>query len=76
MSNSIQHRKLVELVRKIINVEGTEKEVDLWIDEFKKSVPHPMASDLIFWPQNYGLGLGPTPEEIVEKALSYKPIDL
>jgi len=62
---------LIELVRKIMNVEGTEEEIDDMIDILKSSVPHPEVSDLIYWNEN-----DLTPEQIVEQALNYKPIQL
>lgn len=42
---------LIELVGKIMNVEGSEEEIDRMI-ELLKQVPHPEASDLIFWNEN------------------------
>lgn len=62
---------LIELVRKIMNVEGSEEEIDRMIEILKQSVPHPEVSDLIFWNEN-----DLTPEQVVELALSYKPIQL
>ena len=62
----------IELVRKIIECEGTEEEIDNWLQEVKSSVNHPAVSDLIFYPENDDI----TPEEIVEVALSYQPLEL
>ncbi|MFP3387637.1 bacteriocin immunity protein [Brevibacillus sp. SIMBA_040] len=62
---------LIELVGKIMNVEGSEEEFDRMIEILKQSVPHPEVSDLIFWNEN-----DLTPEQVVEQALSYKPIQL
>lgn len=62
---------LIELVGKIMNVEGSEEEIDRMIEILKQSVPHPEVSDLIFWNEN-----DLTPEQVVELALSYKPIQL
>ncbi|MCE7991643.1 MAG: hypothetical protein HEP71_06675 [Roseivirga sp.] len=62
--------ELVELVQQIISMENkTEQEIDLLIDKLVSNVPHPEVTDLIFYDDL-------TPEEIVEKALSYKPIRL
>lgn len=62
--------ELLLLVKDIVEVNGKkESEIDLLIDMFIKNVPHPSASDLIYY-ENL------TPEEIVEKALSYQPIQL
>ncbi|GED72993.1 hypothetical protein BRE01_66950 [Brevibacillus reuszeri] len=62
---------LIELVGKIMNVEGSEEEIDRMIEILKQSVPHPEVSDHIFWNEN-----DLTPEQVVEQALSYKPIQL
>jgi hypothetical protein len=60
--------ELVELVKEIINVKGkTEEEIDDLIDILIKNVPHSEVTDLIYWTDL-------TPEEVVDKALSYKPI--
>ena len=64
--------ELIELVRKIMECEGTEEEIDNWLSEVKGNVNHPAVSDLIFYPENDDV----TPEEIVEEALSYKPLSL
>ncbi len=62
--------ELIKLVEKIKNCEGTEEELDGMIELLENNVPHPEVSDLIFW------GEEKTPQEIVELALSYKPIML
>jgi hypothetical protein len=41
--------QLIELVRRIMNAEGTEEKLDTMLDRLEKSVPHPEVSDLIFW---------------------------
>jgi hypothetical protein len=40
----------LELLEKIINCEGSEAEIDEWIDVLSNGVPHPNISDLIFYP--------------------------
>jgi len=64
---------LIQLVRKIIAAEGSEEEIDNMLDILERSVPDPYVSDLIFYPPE---GKDLSPEEIVERALSYKPIQL
>lgn len=59
---------LIILVEKIMKCDGTEEEIDEMIKLLEKNVPDPRVSDLIFW------GEERTPQEIVEIALSYKPI--
>jgi hypothetical protein len=63
--------ELVTLVKRIMACEGTDSEQDQWILEFERNVPHPGASDLIFFPKR-----NMTAEEIVDEALFYKPIQL
>ncbi|QFZ53917.1 hypothetical protein FEZ18_03370 [Oceanihabitans sp. IOP_32] len=58
------------LVKNIVEINGkSEKEIDGMIEKLKSNVPHPSVTDLIYY-ENL------TPKEIVEKALSYKPIQL
>jgi hypothetical protein len=61
--------ELIALVQKIMAHAGSEAQVDAWIREFKQNVPHPAASDLIFW--NFKEPL--TAEAIVDEALAYRP---
>ena len=73
---------LIELGKKIVNCEGTEEEIDAMYDLFSKHVPHPNGANLFFYPENYDARrddiskYNPTVEEVVDKALSYKPIAL
>lgn len=72
--------ELIELGRKIVNVEGIEEEVDKMIELFDKNVPYPAGANLFFYPENYNARkfdistYEPSIEEIVDKCLSYKPI--
>ena len=68
---TLSKAELVELVRKIANSEGTEAEIGTWLSLFESNVPHPAVSDLIFFPDK-----ALTLQEIVEAAISYKPIQL
>lgn len=61
--------ELIELVNKIMEVKGTEEEIDEWLSMVKRNVPHPNVSDLIFWDERELTSI-----EIVDEALSYKPI--
>ena len=71
MEKRLNKDELINLVQRIINVEGTEKELDQMMDELEKNVPHPEVSDLIYWSKKELKA-----EEIVEIALAYKPIQL
>jgi len=62
--------ELINLVKDILDLENkTEKEIDKLMDILKQNVPDPDVSDLIYWNDL-------TPEEIVDRALRYKPIQL
>ncbi len=62
--------ELIEIVKTIINIDDkTEDEIDELLDILNKNVPHPEVSDLIYYNDL-------PPEEIIDKALSYKPIQL
>lgn len=62
--------ELIELVEDIFNsAKKTDEEVFELLEKFKKNVPHPSPSNLIYWDDL-------TVEEVVDKALSYKPIQL
>jgi hypothetical protein len=64
---------LIILAKKIRFAEAnTEKEMDEDIELFMRNVPDPHASNYFFSKKYEGMTL----EEIVDKALSYKPIQL
>lgn len=64
--------ELIELVNKIMNAEyKDEEEGNKLIHLLENNISDPNISDLIFHPQ-----AEMTAEEIVEKALAYKPIRL
>jgi hypothetical protein len=66
----VTRSELIELARKIIDVDGTQQERNRWIAQFNRSVPHPAGSDLIFYPKGNRVV---TPEEVVDEALAYVP---
>lgn len=74
--------ELIEIGRRIVECDGTEEQVNHLILEFNKNVPHPSGSNLFFYPENYNSrkcnisDYNPTVEEVVDKCLSYKPIQL
>jgi len=74
--------ELIELGRKIVNCEGTEEEINSMYELFSKNVPHPNGANLFYYPENYNARkfhiaeYNQTVEEVVDKALSYKSIQL
>jgi colicin immunity protein/pyocin immunity protein len=68
--------ELIELVERIMRAEGADQEeADALVGRFEANVPHPAASDLIFYPDAH-FGHEPTAEEVVDRALSYRPLEL
>lgn len=61
--------ELVALVDKIMKCQGSEKEIDEMIKLLEQNVIDPEVTNYIFYEEN-------TPEEVVDKALVYKPIIL
>jgi len=78
----MSREELIELAKKIVAVEGTEKEMHEMYDLFSRNVPHPNGANLFFYPENYNARrdkleeYNPTIEEVVDKCLAYKPIIL
>ena len=68
---TLPKEELVVLVRRLMNAEGSEQELDEIERLVRDSVPHPDISDLIYHPK-----VEMTAEEIVELALTYQPIPL
>ncbi|MFJ8926674.1 bacteriocin immunity protein [Streptomyces sp. NPDC102364] len=63
--------ELVHMVQQLIDADLPEEEEDRIVDELKSSVSHPRITDLIYYntPKL-------TAEEVVDKALAYRPIEL
>lgn len=69
----ITKAELVEIVTRIVNADDHSK---FYLELLERNLPHPRISNLIYWPEKEGLTQDSTPEEIVNKAMSYKPIQL
>lgn len=63
--------ELVGLVEQVMQCSGEEWEMDIWLDMITSSVADPSISNYIFWSDE-----DLSAEEIVDKALAYKPIIL
>lgn len=67
---------LVALVGRLIAGDyQSDVELDRDMAEFSAGVPHPRPSDLIFYWENE-FDHEPSPEEVVDRALSYRPLEL
>ncbi|NDV95701.1 hypothetical protein D0T84_12360 [Dysgonomonas sp. 521] len=63
-------KELIQLVEQILDVEKySEKQLDDMLELLHRNVPHPAVANLIYYDNL-------SPEEIVDKALDYKPIQL
>ncbi|OEE94944.1 hypothetical protein A1QM_18260 [Vibrio genomosp. F10 str. 9ZC157] len=69
MLETMDRNELIAVVTKIMECDGSESEINLLLEILKQNVSDPNVSDLIFWPETEL-----TPEQVVDKALSYKPI--
>ena len=63
--------ELIDLVNRIIDCQGTEQQINDWMDEFQSRVPHPAATDLIYHHEREL-----TAEEVVDLALAYRAVPL
>ena len=61
--------ELIKLVERIMRCEGTDEEQDELLELLEKNVLDPQVSNYIFYEEN-------TPEEVIDKALTYTPIIL
>jgi len=69
MLAKMSREELIELVRKIARFEGAEDEIHKWVVMLKRNVNDPRVTDYIFHAKPEM-----TPEEVVDRALSYRPL--
>lgn len=65
---------MIDLVARLQRGEGEEDEATEWILQLERATSNPHISDLIFYPDEADEDL--TAEQIVDKALSYRPFEL
>lgn len=63
----MSREELIILVKKIMDCEGTEQEIDEMTLLLMKNVVDPQVTNYIYYDNK-------TPEEVVDTALAYKPI--
>ncbi|GMX60533.1 hypothetical protein Elgi_06390 [Paenibacillus elgii] len=69
LPGDLSREELIELVEQVMQCSGEEWEMDIWLDMITSSVADPGISNYIFWSDE-----DLSAEEIVDKALAYKPI--
>ena len=70
---NLSRDSLIELITRLRNPQpgDSDEQIGEWVAEIEASVPDPRVSAYIFWDRD-----GLTPEQIVDRALSYRPIEL
>ncbi|MFC2173204.1 colicin immunity protein [Acidobacteriota bacterium] len=74
----LSRQELIEIMRSIMEGEGSEEEHQRLCDLFDANVPHPHGFLLAYWPEDYNARSDdsseykPTPEEVVVCCLSWK----
>ena len=63
--------ELIHMVQQLIDADLPEEEEDRLVEELKASVLHPRVTDLIYYNTSKL-----TAEEVVDRALAYRPIEL
>lgn len=67
MRNRLQdytEREFLNFTRDIYECNGSEEEVELWVNDFIELVAHPESSDLIFYPPAHRED---SPEAVIEE---------
>ncbi|GAA4980458.1 bacteriocin immunity protein [Actinopolymorpha pittospori] len=71
-----ERERLIEIVQRLMDGDySSEEEVDSLVAEFQGGVLDPAATELIFWSTDH-FDHEPTAAEVVDRALSYSPIEL
>jgi hypothetical protein len=70
VKQTLTRQELIGAVRRIMDVEGDEGELEELLDVVQANVPHPAVADLIYWPPE---GTDLTAEEVIDRALAYRP---
>lgn len=66
----LSKEQIIDLINQILDIENhSEEEINRLVEKLESGVIDPNISDYIFWDDL-------TPEQIADKALSYKPICL
>ena len=67
MMKKLSRTEMIELLEKILNVEGSERQLDRWLYHIECNVPHPEVGNLVYKTKL-------SAEEIIDRALAYQPV--
>ncbi|QUQ71160.1 bacteriocin immunity protein [Kutzneria sp. CA-103260] len=70
----LTQEEMIALVERVIRHGGDEDQISEWLDQLARGIPNPHIGDLIFWPAKGEEDL--TAEQIVDKAMQYRPFAL
>jgi hypothetical protein len=75
MDADMTDRELVQTVEKLVRPQPnmTDDELEQLIENFVASIRHPAGTDLIYYPQQWGLPADASADMIVSEALSWRP---
>ena len=78
MTVKLDRQQLINLVERIANGDGTDNEIDDWIEMVRLNVPAPTGyvTDLIYYHDRHGYPEPLSAAEIVDMALAYQAICL
>jgi hypothetical protein len=75
MDADVTERELVQTVEKLVEPQPdmTDEQLEQLIEKFVASIRHPAGTDLIYYPQQWGLPADASADRIVSEALSWRP---
>lgn len=71
MDPALDRDELLRIIRQLVAADGSEAEQDELIRVLRRAVMDPRVLDYIFWPDR-----SMNPEQILDRALAYRPISL
>ena len=75
-SGEVTRDELISLVSRLCAAEGSEVQINEMLQRLQAAKPRVPWTDFIYWPTGYPhdpAAHQPTPEEIVDRALAYRP---
>lgn len=74
----VTKHELIELARRVMECDGSEHDIDFWLNMLAINIPNERISDLIFWPDEYfgdaDYSQRLSPEQVIEIALNDRDV--